>query len=143
VFFSVAPSSVRLICSGVSRKEYLQALLENKTGSSGQTCGAMISYLAIHRPPFLIFENVPELVEGADSCNLNWLSTALHKIAYEMGCRILSATNYFMPQNRRRVFGICMDMEVTGLSQSDCKDLVEGIWMGLWGGDGSKHTAFH
>ncbi len=114
----------------------MASLLENAEGTSGQTCKAMLEFMAAHRPPFVLFENVPELVEAADASNLNYLTAAMHTIGYELGCRILTATDYFMPQCRRRVCGVCVDVDSSGMAQDECKLLVEGAELSLMGNDG-------
>ncbi len=114
----------------MTRGEYVASLLESRTGSSGQTCSDLLELLHVQRPPFLVWENVPELMEASNGANLNFFTEAVQALGYEVGCRLLVATDYFIPQSRRRVFGICLDVEQSGLSQEEAKDTVEG-WAGF------------
>jgi DNA (cytosine-5)-methyltransferase 1 len=65
------------------------------------TAWAVVSCAEVHRPPFLVVENVPEFSE--------WLlfpawSEALRVLGYALSAQVLDAAAFGVPQNRRRLF---------------------------------------
>ena len=112
---------------GVSREDYLTNLLKAKPGSSSETFAGLLQVMAQHKPPYVSFENVPELAEGAGGSNMNYFIEAARALGYELAYRVLCATDYFMPQKRNRVFGICGEVESSGLLPKETQLLLEGM----------------
>jgi site-specific DNA-cytosine methylase len=78
-----------------------------------------------HRIPFVLFENVPELVEAAGGNNIQYFVSAVRALGYECAYRIFEATQFGIPQKRRRTFGICAEVEHSGLSHDECQLMCE------------------
>jgi site-specific DNA-cytosine methylase len=83
--------------------------------------------MSVHRPPVVLWENVPELMEAAGGSNLNYFSEAVVTMGYELAVRIWNAADYWMPQARRRCFGVCVHADQAGLGRSDAKMMCESI----------------
>ncbi len=115
------------VTTGITRGQYLEKVLETQTGSSGQTCNDLFQVMQELRPPFVLWENVPEIVEGSNGSNISWFVTRSRGIGYEVAFRVLISSDFLMPQARRRTFGICADVEQANLTSKDTHLMVESM----------------
>ena len=98
------------------------------------TAWAVISCAEVHRPPFVIVENVPEF--------LNWnlypaWRQALETLGYTISENVLNSADFGVPQNRRRMFIIAsrsrsrFKLDVPGLFRIPARDVIQweaGKW---------------
>ena len=115
------------VLPGQSRAEYLADLLKRSDGTSGETFAGMVAYMQAHRPPFLVWENVPDIVEACDGNNIAHLVHTVSAIGYVTAFRVLCSDSYLLPQRRRRCYGICALVDDTGLSNRGAQAMVEGM----------------
>jgi site-specific DNA-cytosine methylase len=113
--------------AGVARDVYLNNLLEESVGSSGQTFTDFIGAVAEHLPPWLGFENVPELVTAADGANIDFVINSLLSLGYVTAYRVFVSTDYLLVQKRRRVFGVAALISATGVEEQEAQILVETV----------------
>ena len=81
-----------------TRQQFLQSILKEGRGSSGDTCQGMLKFLDAHRPKYHIWENVDDLMNGANEGNLDFLLEALETVGYACTCEVLDAQYYGVPQ---------------------------------------------
>ena len=65
-----------------------------------------IEFLNAFRPSIFVFENVPGLVSAGNGQYLYDMRQRMHRIGYETDYRILNASDYGVPQNRKRIIMI-------------------------------------
>jgi len=65
---------------------------------------AFLDLVAVHRPRFVLLENVPGLLSSHGGRDMAALIGQLVELGYGMGYRILDARYFGVPQRRRRVF---------------------------------------
>jgi site-specific DNA-cytosine methylase len=65
---------------------------------------AFLDLAAVHRPRFVLLENVPGLLSSHGGRDMAALLGALVELGYGVGYRILDARYFGVPQRRRRVF---------------------------------------
>ena len=111
----------------VTRDEMLKNMLQEGKGTSGATCHGMIKYLATHAPPFLIWENVPEILDQGNSENLEWLCSALLKLNYACKVAKFNSLNYKIPQRRIRAYGVCVLWGEAGITKEQAHDIAKKI----------------
>ena len=58
----------------------------------------MLKFLDAHRPKYHIWENVDDLMNGANEGNLDFLLEALETVGYACTCEVLDAQHYGVPQ---------------------------------------------
>ena len=110
-----------------TRAEYLQDLLQNGKGSSGETFCGVHSYAKAHSPPFIVLENVPDVAESSGGQNVAFIVQAFSDIGYVVAWRIFLSTNFGSPQRRRRWFALCMRIVDSGRERADAQIMVEEI----------------
>ena len=98
------------------------------------TAWAVISCAEVHRPPFVVVENVPEF--------MNWKlyptwRLALEALGYCISENVLNSADFGVPQNRRRMFIIasrsrsCFKLDVPGLFRVPAREVIRwdsGVW---------------
>jgi DNA (cytosine-5)-methyltransferase 1 len=65
---------------------------------------AFLDLAAVHRPRFILLENVPGLLSSHGGRDMAALLGALVELGYGVGYRVLDARHFGVPQRRRRVF---------------------------------------
>jgi len=65
---------------------------------------AFLDLAAVHRPRFILLENVPGLLSSHGGRDMAALLGALVELGYGVGYRILDSRHFGVPQRRRRVF---------------------------------------
>jgi site-specific DNA-cytosine methylase len=65
---------------------------------------AFLDLAAVHRPRFVLLENVPGLLSSHGGRDMAALLGALVELGYGVGYRVLDARYFGVPQRRRRVF---------------------------------------
>ena len=111
---------------GISRADFLKAILQEGKGSSGQTFRGMIEYAQYACPDFLLWENVEELLSSTLDA-FETLHDAFKAVGYVLAVRRRSASQYMLPQKRVRVYGLCVNVEKSGLKWRQALELVQTI----------------
>lgn len=62
-----------------------------------------------HQPSILFLENVANLTKHNDSQTIKQMQTMLEEIGYIVNMKILNASDYNVPQNRKRLYFICFN----------------------------------
>ena len=77
---------------------------------TGDTARSAVGFLEQRRPPLAIFENVKNLACAGKSgqSNLDWLVHRANQLGYHVVHMVLSAADYGVPQQRDRVYIICV-----------------------------------
>jgi DNA-cytosine methyltransferase len=65
---------------------------------------AFLDLVGVHRPRFVLLENVPGLLSSHGGRDMAALIGALVELGYGVGYRVLDARHFGVPQRRRRVF---------------------------------------
>lgn len=95
-----------ILCAGSPCQPFSKA--GEQQGLSCPKWGDLFDYvlaiLDFHKPPYLIFENVPNLTRH--NCGRTWkgLEQALHDSGYTIAHRLFSPHHFGVPQNRQRLF---------------------------------------
>jgi site-specific DNA-cytosine methylase len=120
----------KLFClpPGMTREQYTHKIFAEHTGSTGTTYGSVVQFAAQKRPPMLLLENVPELIESNGGDNIAQLVLTFNRLGYAVSYKVLSADKFPVPQKRRRSFVICMDIEAAGVSQEDGLLITESMF---------------
>ncbi|MDZ7796980.1 MAG: DNA cytosine methyltransferase [Candidatus Marinimicrobia bacterium] len=63
-----------------------------------------VKYVAVIRPKIFLMENVPNLASMGNGVILESILSDFNKIGYKLNWKILKASDYGVPQNRRRFF---------------------------------------
>ncbi len=76
------------------------------------------------RPPYLLLENVPGLLNHEKGKTFGTIITAIHELGYALEWCVLNSTNFGVPQQRRRVYIVgYLDSRLSGkifpVTQSD------------------------
>jgi len=76
------------------------------------------------RPPYLLLENVPGLLNHEKGKTFGTIITAIHELGYSVEWCVLNSTNFGVPQQRRRVYIVgYLDSRLSGkifpVTQSD------------------------
>ena len=116
---------------GVDRIAYLMSILRDMTGTPGQTFGAMLKYMQIHRPPLVPWENVQDIKEAASGANIEYMAAALEAIGYALAYRIVQSDRFLLPQRRRRAFGLAMLVDDSGLEVDVARRLCQATMQTL------------
>jgi DNA (cytosine-5)-methyltransferase 1 len=85
-----------------------------RAGLAGERSGLAFAFLdlvRLHRPPALILENVPGLLSSNSGRDLGELFRRLGDLRYGWAYRVLDAQWFGVPQRRRRVFILALDLE--------------------------------
>lgn len=72
---------------------------------------AFLSLVERHRPPAVLLENVPGLLSSHRGRDMAALVGLLAELGYGWAYRILDARHFGVPQRRRRVFIVALDLE--------------------------------
>lgn len=109
-----------------TRADLLDGLLQEGKGSSGSTFCGMVSFLARHPSMWVMWENVKELLEQQGG-HIQHIETTLGKIGYVMAYRTLRSDMYGVPHARTRVFGICLNVKLSGLCPFGAQQMAEHV----------------
>jgi hypothetical protein len=107
------------------RAEILDDMLRRGSGTSGKTFQGMLTYLKTHKPPFHIWENVPSL-QNRSKC-FAFLFTVLEEAGYVCASAEFNTADFHLPQDRLRVYGICVHVEKSGFSFDGARALAAKI----------------
>ena len=108
-----------------SKQSMLEGILNNAKGSTGKTFSGMMGAIANVLPPWVMWENVVELLASFES--MDFLNMAFKKLGYVVAVRKLTSSRFGLPQVRHRAYGLCMHVEKAGLSWRDAARLVEAV----------------
>lgn len=124
--YIVRPAIFHMTRDGVDRDKFLSTLLADGAGSTGETFQALISYMRVKQPPVVQWENVPELLDPKYDHMGTFVSLAA-EVGYVMSCRTVNSLNYFNPQRRVRVYGVCLNVAKSGLGTRDAQLACENM----------------
>ena len=85
-----------------------------RAGFAGERSSLAFAFLALverHRPPAVLLENVPGLLSSHRGRDMAALVGHLAQLGYGWAYRILDARHFGVPQRRRRVFIVALDLE--------------------------------
>ena len=111
------PALVFLLMAGYSCKTLSRlnpngcqpGALRAGSGSSGETCHALLDYLRIHRPVVCLLENVEEMGRDEDkSDNVAFFLEKLEELGYVVASHVFDTANFGLPQHRRRAWQIVL-----------------------------------
>ncbi len=66
-------------------------------------------------------------MEAADGSNMTYFTTVSERLGYQVAVRIFKAIDFYMPQSRRRAFGICADVEQSETTPEEVKIMLESM----------------
>ena len=95
----------------------LEKIFELGQGTSGDTAQAMLRFMREIGPLLLLWENVIELLEPHNAENLQFLLDAIEAAGYVCCADSYNAWDYFSSAERRRAFGLCMQVAKSGLTK--------------------------
>ena len=119
-------------CKDLSKLSTAQKehILRKAIGSSGKTLAALLNFARVCKPKTMILENVDALEEkpgGVENDNLEFLYQAMHLLSYSVSQRTLISSKFALPQQRKRVFFLCVHHESFGLTAASGQALVDRI----------------
>lgn len=85
------------------------------TSTRGQLYRVMTKYMEIHKPALVCAENVPNLARMEDGEVIKKIIKDFSKEGYNVQVWNLYAPDYGVPQNRRRLFFICVRNDIEGM----------------------------
>ena len=109
------------------RTRILKNILEKGRGTTGNTCQGMLAFIRAHAPPFLIWENVPTLLEKSQKRNHAYLVKAFHEAGYASATGSANSIEFHLPQVRRRAYGVIVHVGKSGLGLPEASELAEKI----------------
>lgn len=79
------------------------------SGSSGETCHALIEFLRVHRPVVCLLENVEEMGRDEDkSDNVAFFFEKLEEHGYVVASHVFDTADFGLPQHRKRAWQIAL-----------------------------------
>lgn len=100
-----------IICAGfpcqsfsISGKKYG---FKDKKGR-GELYKSVVSVAQFHKPKFILLENVKNLENHDNGNTLKTIVNAFKKIGYSIFYKVLNASDYGIPQSRKRIYIICI-----------------------------------
>lgn len=101
-----------LLCAGFPCQAFS---ISGKQGGFSDTRGTLffdiVRIAEYHKPKVLILENVKHLVRHDNGRTLSTIVRVLNEIGYDVYFEILDASNFRIPQSRKRVFFVCFNKE--------------------------------
>jgi DNA (cytosine-5)-methyltransferase 1 len=85
------------------------------TSVRGQLYKVMTQYMRIHKPAVVVAENVPNLARMQNGQVIKTIVRDLIKEGYRVDVWNLYAPDFGVPQNRRRIFFICVRDDIEGM----------------------------
>lgn len=61
-----------------------------------------------HRPPIILMENVPAILKAEGGLIHNAMNAMMYSLGYDMYSPVLNASNFGIPQARKRVYFVCL-----------------------------------
>ncbi|MYM00287.1 DNA (cytosine-5-)-methyltransferase [Novosphingobium sp. FGD1] len=113
------------------------------TSSRGQLYRSLIDYMMHHKPKVVIGENVPHLARMQKGQVLKTILEDLSSTGYKVELWNLYAPDYGIPQNRRRLFFVCVHPDLDGFPEQPAPEFGrdDGGYRSIsWAIDDLKHT---
>jgi DNA (cytosine-5)-methyltransferase 1 len=85
------------------------------SSNRGQLFRVMSEYLRVHQPIMMVAENVPHLARMQDGAVLRHISSDFEAQGYRVVIWNLFAPDFGIPQNRRRIFFVCVRKDIDGM----------------------------
>ncbi|CAE7413547.1 unnamed protein product [Symbiodinium sp. CCMP2592] len=103
-------------------------VLRSQTGSSGETCFALMKYLRQHRPVAALLENVEEMSrESQESDNVAFFLEQLEALEYSLATKLLEASHFGLPQARKRAWQVLLNRSVFDCSTETLDSIAQAI----------------
>lgn len=99
-------------------------MLVNAVGSTGETALGLLRLLRTKSPPMIMLENVTGLVTADNGALWRWLRGEIEAAGYVAEYRILQSSDYGVPQQRKRFFGVCLNARCLNLKRPAALALV-------------------
>ncbi len=87
-------------CQGFSQKGKRKNLLDNRNFLFKY----FLSVVEIVKPKYFVMENVPNLLTTSNGYFLKEIASSFYSLGYFLNMKILNASNFGIPQNRKRAF---------------------------------------
>ena len=104
-----------ILCAGFPCQPFSKAGLAN--GFNHKIAGKMFFYLIkiikYHKPKYLFLENVPNLIGHNNGETWQYMKKRISKIGYDVDQKILSPTDYNIPQTRNRLYIVAKKNKLT------------------------------
>ena len=104
-----------ILCAGFPCQPFSKAGFAN--GFSHKIAGKMFFYLIkiikYHKPKYLFLENVPNLIGHNNGETWEYMKKKISKIGYDVDQKILSPTDYNIPQIRNRLYIVAKKNKLT------------------------------
>lgn len=111
------------------RSSSCTSVLPSRIGSSGETCQNTIDFMSAAKTPVIILENVEEMAKSVeDSTNVAFLHSAAHDRGYVIQTRLMWASEYMLPQKRKRSWAILLHLPTFQLSAEQGELLLNRIF---------------
>ena len=102
-------------------------MFEECKGSTGETFNGMIHMMERLQPPWFVWENVTDLLDQGQEDNLFLLQEALDAIGYTVAHHKVNSLHYGLPQDRERLYGVCVNRNIVRMNRKDARALVERV----------------
>lgn len=103
-----------IICAGFPCQPF--SLAGKRKGSQCPTSGRLIDHVVrianYHHPKYIILENVPNVLTISNGEFWQYLKKSFEEINYKVYHKIISPIDIGIPQNRKRVFIICVRNDI-------------------------------
>jgi len=109
---------------GSSRSEILANIFVEGKGSTGSTFADIITALRVRPVPFIMFENVVELMKPD---HMDVIVDAFQSVGMHARAAIFESVNYGLPQARKRVYGVACNAALAGLSGDEAASLADTV----------------
>lgn len=109
----------------------------------GQLYRSLIDYMVHHQPKIVIGENVPNLARMQKGAVLKTILDDLASTGYKVELWNLYAPDFGVPQNRRRLFFVCVHPDLVGFPQQPQPEFTKdtgGYRSISWAIEDLKHT---
>lgn len=100
------PRGADVWCGGFPCQDVSLANQGKRKGLEGERSGLFFAFASLvrgHRPPYVILENVPGLLNSRSGADFQTVLRTLDKLGYNCAWRVLDAKYFGTPQRRRRV----------------------------------------
>ncbi|MFI1923696.1 DUF6339 family protein [Streptomyces sp. NPDC020377] len=102
-------TDVDLISGGLPRVKSSATVGRAEDTEELRVLRAAISLACTFRPKAILFENVPDLVDGSEfETDRAWINQELQQAGYHTSWKILNASDFGVPQNRRSGFLVAL-----------------------------------
>ena len=100
----IKPGDIDVIVGGPPCQGFSISGKRNPTDPRNRLYTSFVAFLKVLKPKVFVMENVPNLISMQEGKIKDTILSDLEKAGYTVSYKILKASDYGVPQNRRRVF---------------------------------------